>query len=328
MTLLARLGFTASLAAILAMIGGYVLTKIDAGAETVYAVLGVLTALVVMQTLAPGTGAPRPRFRRARRRVVGNQTADGAGAARVAEATAAVLRQGELVVAVAGGPKRGKSSIVNAIVEAPDLIPFDTEVPTNLVTTVRYGDHERFLIDSDDVDTTRSSGTTEHAQGLRRYGLSAGALLLTVELPSEVLRDGLVVVDTPSVRAEGEGSTIARALVAHADASVVVLDALSPPAVEELELMKVAHEHGRPIVCVVNKNDAAPDIEAVLTHTRQLVRSALSGAAENIPVIAVSAHAQADYLRSGDRALLESSGFNDLMGVLRSLSTRRRLRTG
>src|SRR5512135_3221725 len=70
----------------------------------------------------------------------------------VARLTAARTRllDGRLSVVVCGEFKRGKSQLLNALLEEPGLFPVDAYVATSLVTTVSYGSQETVVVSLDD----------------------------------------------------------------------------------------------------------------------------------------------------------------------------------
>jgi hypothetical protein len=61
MTLVRRFLIAVAAAAVLAALAGYLLTQLEAESALLYPFLAALTALVTMQTLAPGVGIPAPR---------------------------------------------------------------------------------------------------------------------------------------------------------------------------------------------------------------------------------------------------------------------------
>ena len=64
---------------------------------------------------------------------------DKAAAAAALEADAARLRRGAAAVVVVGEKKRGKSSLINALVGRPGLLPVDADVATCVHIVVSHG---------------------------------------------------------------------------------------------------------------------------------------------------------------------------------------------
>ena len=258
------------------------------------------------------------------------------------DAAASDLRDGRLSVAVVGEFKRGKSSLLNALIEEPELFPTNTSIATNMVTTVTYGDQERVTVVVDDPDapmTNDADGaptipqleqTISRAQ-IRDYVTEQGnprnrrrARLLLIELPNDKLRDGLTFVDTPGVGGlNTEHTRVTYAYVTSADVVLFVLDALTVANTEELDFVKIVGEHCEAVIFVVTKTDKVTDDETrkYVANTRQKIDQILGSKSEEVPIIPVSSLAKLDYLETRDDEDLATSNFaaleNALWSVLR-----------
>src|SRR5689334_11505762 len=56
------------------------------------------------------------------------------------------LAAGKLFAVVCGEFKRGKSSLINALLGEPGLFPVDVDIATSLVTTIAYRAEERITV--------------------------------------------------------------------------------------------------------------------------------------------------------------------------------------
>jgi hypothetical protein len=63
------------------------------------------------------------------------------------------LRSGKLVVVVCGEHKQGKSRLLNALLDEPDLLTVDSFFATRLVTTIAHGPAEHIEVVFDDGST-------------------------------------------------------------------------------------------------------------------------------------------------------------------------------
>jgi hypothetical protein len=248
-----------------------------------------------------------------------------ADAASELEVAADDLRAGRLSVAVVGEFKRGKSSLLSALIEEPGLFPDNTSVATNMVATASYGERERIVVYVDDPDEPGERLSEEISrdriadfvteQG--NPGNKRRARLLTIELPSEKLRDGLMFVDTPGVGGlNTEHTAVTYGFVTNADVVLFVIDALSTMSTEELGFVETVGEHSQAVIFVVTKIDKKPDYQAIVDNTRQKVAATLSRPAEEITVVPVSSLAKLEYLESGDEEDLEVSNFQALEGAV------------
>jgi hypothetical protein len=166
------------------------------------------------------------------------------------------LASATVYVAVVGDFKRGKSSLINALLGAP-LLPVGVVPLTAHPTLVRYGPEPVVLV-------TQASGTervaldrlaefvTERANPGNRLKVTE----VWVEYPSPLLREGVVVVDTPGTGSFYEHNTdAAQAFLPRIDVGVAVLTTDSPLSLSEARWMRdVAGRAARVAVCI-NKVD-------------------------------------------------------------------------
>ncbi|MBX3023773.1 dynamin family protein [bacterium] len=238
-----------------------------------------------------------------------------------ARAEVARLRRPTLVAAVVGEFKRGKSSLINALV-GQDLLPVGalplTTVGTRLThgdvlaVTVALRDGRRLVVDP----AALADYVTERGNPGNRRRVSE----VTVAAPAAVLRHGVDLVDTPGTgSAFADVGAIARDSLAAAHVLIVVLSAEQPASRREVEFVREALAAGRRTIIVENKIDLVSDDERgpVIDFTRaQLCRLRHQGA---LPVLAVSAAAARRAARAGDGAALEASGVPALAALLAEL---------
>ncbi|WP_433202792.1 dynamin family protein [Dactylosporangium sp. CS-047395] len=241
------------------------------------------------------------------------------------------LADGRLTVVVCGEFKRGKSSLLNALLdehERPLLFPEAGEIATSVVTTVRYGEQERIeiLLELDGGGTeTVEAGRAELAGYVTESGNphnARRARLVAIETPHPKLRSGLTLVDTPGVGGVYAGHTAATmAFLPSADAIVFVFDATQPLLESELRFLRHAAEavaagdSRDALQFVLTKTDIG-DYSAILANGRAKIATALGRPADQVTIVPVSAHAKRDYLLDGDDEDLELSNFPALEAAL------------
>jgi small GTP-binding protein len=162
-----------------------------------------------------------------------------------------------LRVLVAGEAKRGKSTLVNALLGRP-VLPSGVTPLTALATTVRYGRHDR-------VTVTYASGRTEICPvdalddlvtERGNPGNRRGVASVTVEADAPVLAHGLELVDTPGTGSVYAHNTAeAQAALETMDAAVFVLTADPPVSASERELMSQVAAQSVSMFVVLNKAD-------------------------------------------------------------------------
>lgn len=243
------------------------------------------------------------------------------------------LAAARLQIAVVGQFKRGKSSLLNALLGAPVLptgvVPL-TAVPTILAAgapavTVTFLDGRRQdhpLAGVDEVAAELAGLVTEEGNPENRLGLRR----VEARLPVPLLAHGIVLVDTPGI-----GSTLrhnTEAAVAALPECDLALFVVSPdPPVTEAELAylgQVRANAGR-VVVVLNKADTqdAADQAITLAYLKKVL-STQSGLPAGTEIFAVSARRALLAFAAEDRSALEASGLPALeRGLLRLLERER-----
>lgn len=118
------------------------------------------------------------------------------------------FRKKELMVVVAGEARRGKSSLLNALLnEKTPLFPVDVNVCTNVVTVVRYGETETIEAYIEDPKVKNGCRVKKLSrEQIPDYVSEKGnpnnykqVKMLSAYIPNDLLREGVVFVDTPGV---------------------------------------------------------------------------------------------------------------------------------
>jgi Dynamin family len=167
------------------------------------------------------------------------------------------LHEGRLRVLVAGEAKRGKSTLVNALLGRP-VLPMGVVPLTALATTVRYGRPEGATAVFRDG---RAQGfplsalddlVTERGNPGNRRNLAS----VTVVVDAPVLARGVELVDTPGTGSVYAHNTAeAEAALDTMDAAVFVLTADPPVSASERELMARVAGLSVTMFVVLNKAD-------------------------------------------------------------------------
>ncbi|MGH3761114.1 dynamin family protein [Actinophytocola sp.] len=236
----------------------------------------------------------------------------------------ALLLDPRVRVPVIGELNQGKSQLVNALVNAPVCAVGDdvttmtptavehAEVPTAaLVTDVPTAG--RRAIGPAGAEPARVPVPVEDvaSKGLatRRHDVHA-----EVGLPRDLLTGGLVLIDTPGLGGVGSWRTAATfAVLANADAVLMISDATCELCASELELLKKVAKLCPAVTVVLTKIDIVPRWRRVAERNR--ARLAAAGLA--VKVVPVSASVRLTAARTGDQELNEESGFVELVKCLR-----------
>lgn len=257
--------------------------------------------------------------------------AESAGRADLVErlqAERARLDGEEFMVVVAGEFGRGRSAVVNAVLGLP-VCGVSATRATTVPTFVRYGRKAAARV----VEAPAEAGAAPvrrpvplgevNRLTLREPSPSTPApLAVEVQVPREILRDGLVLVDTPGVGGglAAPGAGIAVRVIGSADAVVFVTDASAELAAPEVDLLREVLEVCPTALLVVTKIDLHPDWRRVV----ELDRAHLAAAGLDLPALPVSTVLRELAVDTGDRALAAESGFPALTAALGEHLRRRR----
>jgi GTP-binding protein EngB required for normal cell division len=208
------------------------------------------------------------------------------------------LDAARLRVLVAGEAKRGKSTLINALVGRA-VLPAGVTPLTAVATTVRYGDDPHAEVRFADGHEEKQplpalpDLVTERGNPANRRRIAA----VTVYLDAPLLAGGVELVDTP-----GTGSVYAwDTAAAHEaletmDAAVFVLTADPPVSAAERDLYAKVSGLSVTTFAVLNKADHLDEagLAEAAEFTRQVLAGALAGPGAPGPVYPLSARAALD----------------------------------
>jgi GTP-binding protein EngB required for normal cell division len=201
------------------------------------------------------------------------------------------LDEARLRVLVVGEAKRGKSTLVNALLGRP-VLPAGVTPLTAVTTTVRYGDDPQVQVRFRDgheekhpVGALADLVTERGNPGNRRR--IAG---VTVYLDAPVLASGLELVDTPGTGSVFEWDTeAAHTALESMDAAIFVLTADPPVSASERDLLARVAGLSVTTFAVLNKADHLD--EAELAEAAEFTRRVLAEAGHHGKVYPTSARA-------------------------------------
>ena len=212
---------------------------------------------------------------------VGN-LAEELGAEPVAEEArelAARVQEGRFYVACVGQFKRGKSTLLNALV-GQEVLPTGYVPVTAVPTVIRFGSVSGARVRTRDaawqhIDLLELKNYVTEEMNPENTKFVEGA---EVFVPSPLLSSGMCFVDTPGLGSVFTGNTATtQAFIPHIDAALVVVGADPPIAGEELALVEAVGRQVQDLILVINKADRTSDTEraAAAKFTRQVLQKRL-----------------------------------------------------
>jgi hypothetical protein len=201
------------------------------------------------------------------------------------------VSEGRFYVACIGQFKRGKSTLINALIAAP-VLPVGFIPVTAVPTVIRFGERQRARVRARNSSWREISidELGEYVSEEKNPENSKGVVGVEVFVPSPLLASGMCLVDTPGLGSVFAGNAAAtEAFIPHIDAALVVVGADPPLAGEELALVEAVARHVEDLILVINKADRTTDEEraAAVGFTRKLLEKRLRRPAG--PVFQVSA---------------------------------------
>lgn len=225
-------------------------------------------------------------------------------------------------ILVAGEDKRGKSSLVNALLGSPDLSPVGVEVTTGCpismfysdpprAAIVRYGQATAEAVSLEDAQRLSTiQGNPQNAENIRAVQIGVQSDLL----------EHLLLVDTPGVGGLDSGhAELTLQTLAFADALLFVIEAGTQFGAGELEFLRRASSRIETVILVMTKTDLHRGWRTILDDNQRLLQSAAPRFTA-CPVVPVSSVLAVRGIRSTDpedvEALMEESGIPKLRQVL------------
>lgn len=269
------------------------------------------------------TGAPHEASPTALRELAAiAERHDATAVAAFARAAADRVAEGRFFLACVGQFKRGKSTLINALVagtEARAILPAGVAPVTSVPTVLRHGSEvsARVRFTSGEwltIDPGTLSAYVSEDENPSNKKSVAG---VEVFAPAPLLASGMNLVDTPGIGSVFAANTAATIdFLPHIDAALVVLGADPPISGEERALVAELAPRVSRMIFVLNKSDrvTAADSAAACDFTRRILAETLGHS--SFDIFCVSALEQ---LESADR---DSRDWAALTAALRDIHTR------
>lgn len=231
--------------------------------------------------------------------------------------------QGKIHLAVLGQFKRGKSSLLNALL-GEKLLPTAVIPLTSVPTYIRYSEHPYVHVSFEGNkagDTLSSKDPQEIQQFLSMYVSEEANPNNTLHVEgvdlyydAEILKKGVVLIDTPGIGSTHRHNTEATLnFLPQCDAALFLMSADPPITEVELEFLKQVATRVNKIFFILNKIDylSPEELEEVQRFIMRVIREK-AGIQEDIALYPVSAKLGLEAKCSHDATLLSQSRFDYL----------------
>ncbi|MBA2849604.1 hypothetical protein G4V39_08420 [Thermosulfuriphilus ammonigenes] len=186
------------------------------------------------------------------------------------------LKEEQFNLVVMGQFKRGKSTFVNALLGA-EILPTAIVPLTAIVTVLRYGPEVKALVHYLD-GRSQEVAISEIPQFVTERGNPKNRLQVKeveVFYPSDYLKDGVRIIDTPGVGSVYRHNTdVAYAYLPYVDAGIFIVTADPPLSESEHQFLKDVRDHVDKLFFVLNKIDLVDEVDLAeaLAFTEEILR--------------------------------------------------------
>lgn len=197
-------------------------------------------------------------------------------------------------VLICGEFKRGKSSFINAFL-AEEVCPTDAGIATSVVSVIKYGSKKKVTRFYGDVKNLKSEEIA--FDDIEKFAKGSNlevdnTIMLIIELPSDKLKDGLVLMDTPGVGGlDPRHLFLTLYVMPKADVTFFVADAGEPLSSTELDFYKdKILQYAPSAKIILNKSDlkTKEELAQLIIDTKTKISSHCAISADDIDVIPVS----------------------------------------
>jgi GTP-binding protein EngB required for normal cell division len=200
------------------------------------------------------------------------------------------VRSNAFNLVVVGQFKRGKTSLINALLGA-EILPVAVVPLTSIVTIMTWGEALRIKVYFNDgeIAEIKPESLVEYVteKGNPRNVKDVREVILTY--PSPYLKDGVRLIDTPGVGSIYQHNTdVAYQYLPKSDAALFLLSVDQPMSKAELDFLKDVKEYSNKIFFVLNKADylRENDLKESIDFSKNGLKKAMGSEVKLFPVSA------------------------------------------
>lgn len=227
-------------------------------------------------------------------------------------------------VVVVGEFKRGKSTFVNALL-GEEILPADVTPTTATINAIMWNEERS-------IQVHKSNGNLENLElkkdNLNRYVADRdfdpkSVNYIKIGIPSEILKNRLVLIDTPGVDdLNKQRVEVTYKFIPRADVVIFLLDSTNAVRRTEKEFLEnnILKEGIDKIIFVANfidQIDEDEDVEEIIEDIENRIRNILGS--RHIEIMPVSAKQALSGILNKNQSQIESSGIIQISNLIKSL---------
>lgn len=221
------------------------------------------------------------------------------------------LREERFNVAVLGGFKRGKSTLINAMIGS-SMLPMGIVPLTSVITKLRFGEETaaEVLFKDGRKSTVSVASIDQFVTEKLNPGNLKGVVEVDLRVSSELLKQGVFIIDTPGVGSTYSRNTaVAYEFLSEVDAALFVLGVDPPMSQAELDFLEDVRNRASHVFVILNKMDTVRETDGkeVLEFSRAVLKDSLGW--DDPRIFALSAKLALEAKMKGDPDMLQRSGY-------------------
>ena len=228
------------------------------------------------------------------------------------------LKENKFNLVVLGQFKRGKTTFVNAIL-GKRLLPSAVLPLTSIVTVIEYGETQSVKVHFLDgsVKEIPPEDIKLYVTEKENPKNEKNVKFVHVYYPAELLKKGIILVDTPGVGSLYENNTdVTYGFLPRVDAAVFLLTVDPPLSKEEIAFLKDVYPHVERMFFVLNKVDyiAKDELNDVIEFTKENLKEFIGE--DRLYIYPLSAKQALEGRINKDQKLIQESGILELENAL------------
>ena len=232
------------------------------------------------------------------------------------------VNSNEVSVLICGEFKRGKSSFINALL-GESICPVDVGIATSVVSFIKYGARKKIVRYFGDIKKLQEEEIL--FDDIEKYAKGSSieidnTVMLLIEFPLQILKNGLVLIDTPGVGGlDPRHLFLTLYALPKADIVLFMLDAGEPMTSTELNFYKEKIvPYSKQNAIIINKSDLKDEnvIKQLLIDTKNKIDEHCNIPTDSLHIIPVSAEHWKMFNESKSERMRQSSNCDEIISLI------------